>query len=249
MGNLIENLKKYFETTPKDQILKHWEETKSWDEVGVKTDQFICSTMGESISSILLEKECVKLDTEKMFTWTSGIKSPIYCDNRKILSYPREWEDIIYAFTEIIQEEFEDVEYIAGVATAGIPHGALIAMMMKLPFVYVRTEPKKHGLGNQIEGYLPEGKKVLLIEDLISTGKSSLAAIKPLLEKNSEIVGICSIFSYNSKKSLELFKEQNLKVISLTNFDELVSVAQQKGIINSEMVKELKNWKENNLDI
>ncbi|MEN9394572.1 MAG: hypothetical protein RL362_793, partial [Bacteroidota bacterium] len=148
------------------------------------------------VAEYLLQIEAVKLSPEQPFTWASGLRSPIYCDNRKILSYPAIRKEIALAFVEVIKSFPTQPEIIAGVATGGIGIGALVAEAMELPFIYVRSEAKKHGLNNQVEGICPEGSKVLVIEDLISTGKSSLLAVEALLERKVQITGMVAIFTY-----------------------------------------------------
>ena len=166
------------------------------------------------IAGHLLETKAVKLSPEKPFLWASGWHSPIYCDNRKLLSYPSIRKDIIAAFVSVITENFKNVDIIAGVATGAIAWGALVAEKLDKPFIYVRPKPKDHGLGAQVEGDLPKGAKVVVIEDLISTGKSSLSAVDAL-EKNGAIVdGMVAIFSYHFIKSIRAFTYKKFVILN-----------------------------------
>lgn len=173
------------------------------------------------------------------------MKSPIYCDNRKTLSFPAIRNEIKNAFVESIRENFKDVEVIAGVATGGIAIGALVAEAMNLPFIYVRSEAKKHGLGNQVEGVFQEGQKVVVIEDLISTGKSSLTAVEALRAANAHILGMVAIFTYGFPKAADNFVEANCKLDTLSNYDFLLEQAIISKYIDSEQAMELKDWKLN----
>ena len=162
----------------------------------------------QRIAEKLLQIKAVKLQPQEPFTWASGWKSPIYCDNRKILSYPHIRDFVKSELSNLVFTEFPDAEVIAGVATAGIPHGALVADLLKMPFVYVRSKPKAHGMGNQIEGHLEPNKKVLVIEDLISTGKSSMEAIDALREAGAKIEGLCSVFTYGFDIAKKPFRKR-----------------------------------------
>ncbi len=185
------------------------------------------SESSAKIAKYLLETGAVKFSPDDPFTWASGIKSPIYCDNRVLLSYPNIREVIIDNFVLRIKETYPEVEAITGVATAGIAHGALIAAEMNLPFAYVRPEPKKHGMKNQIEGKLLPQSKVVVIEDLISTGMSSLKAVDALRESGVEVLGLGSIFTYGFKKSKDAFKESNCSYFTLTVLDDLLVAANE----------------------
>ena len=193
----------------------------------------------------LLQSKAVKLQPDQPFTWASGWKSPIYCDNRKTLSYPNIRDFIKSELSNLVFTEFSDAEVIAGVATAGIPHGALVADLLKMPFIYVRSKPKAHGMGNQIEGHLEEGKKVLVIEDLISTGKSSMEAIVALQEAGAKIEGLCSVFTYGFDVSKELFEKENIPVQSLSNYNALLEVALEQKVIQPSDMEILQTWREN----
>ncbi len=198
-----------------------------------------------SIAEKLLQINAVKLNPQNPFTWASGWKSPIYCDNRKILSYSHVRDYIKSEMTNAIFTEFPDADVIAGVATAGIPWGVLVADLLSLPFIYVRSKPKEHGMGNQIEGVLNAGQKVVVIEDLISTGKSSLEAVKAIQEAQGEVVGLCSVFTYEFPISQQIFAAENIKTLSLSNYSSLIDIALEKNIISEEEVTLLKSWREN----
>ncbi len=198
-----------------------------------------------SIAKNLLDIKAVILSPTKPFTWASGIKSPIYCDNRLTLSYPNVRNEIVEGFVDIITTQFPEVEMIMGTATAGIPHAALIADRLDLPMGYVRSSSKSHGRENKIEGRISEGQRVVVIEDLISTGGSSIAAAQALDEAGCEILGVAAIFSYQLKDSEEAFREANLPLKTLTNYDELLEIAVETEYINPEALKGLKKWKLN----
>ena len=197
------------------------------------------------IAGHLLETKAVKLSPEKPFLWASGWHSPIYCDNRKPLSYPSIRKDITAAFVSVITENFKNVDIIAGVATGAIAWGALVAEKLDKPFIYVRPKPKDHGLGAQVEGDLPKGAKVVVIEDLISTGKSSLSAVDAL-EKNGAIVeGMVAIFSYHFIKSIRAFEEANVTLYTLSQYETLLDLAVEKNYIDGAMLNLLKEWRIN----
>ena len=198
-----------------------------------------------SIAEKLLQINAVKLNPQNPFTWASGWKSPIYCDNRKILSYAHVRDYIKSEMTNAVFTEFPDAEVIAGVATAGIPWGALVADLLSLPFIYVRSKPKEHGMGNQIEGVLHAGQKVVVIEDLISTGKSSLESVKAIQEAQGEVVGLCSVFTYEFPIAQQIFSAENIKTLSLSNYSSLIDIALEKKIISDDEVTLLKSWREN----
>jgi len=198
-----------------------------------------------SIAEKLLQINAVKLNPQNPFTWASGWKSPIYCDNRKILSYAHVRDYIKSEMTNAVFTEFPDAEVIAGVATAGIPWGVLVADLLSLPFIYVRSKPKEHGMGNQIEGVLHAGQKVVVIEDLISTGKSSLEAVKAIQETQGEVVGLCSVFTYEFPIAQQIFSAENIQTLSLSNYSSLIDIALEKKIISDDEVTLLKSWREN----
>jgi len=177
------------------------------------------------------------------FTWASGWKSPIYCDNRRTLSFPEVRSYIRDSFAAVVEKYYPDAELVAGVATGAIAHGALVAEKLGLPFIYVRSEAKEHGLGNQIEGFYEKGQKVVVIEDLISTGGSSLGAVKALREAGCEVAGMAAIFTYEFSRSVEGFKAAGCKLHTLSNYSTLVSTAVDTGYINDDDVETLKKWR------
>ncbi|MCX8143889.1 MAG: orotate phosphoribosyltransferase [Bacteroidia bacterium] len=194
------------------------------------------------VAEYLLQIKAVKLNPQKPFRWSSGLLSPIYCDNRVILSYPAIRTYIRQQFVDVINEYFGKSDVIAGVATGGIAHGVLVAQEFGLPFIYVRPEPKKHGLSNAIEGYVEKGQSVIVIEDLISTGGSSLRVIEHLKDFGCSIKGMISIFTYNFKSAEENFKKNKFQVISLSDFDSLIKVALEKSYITEDDFEQLKEW-------
>lgn len=201
--------------------------------------------IGNEIAKDLLKIKAVELRPNDYFTWTSGIKSPIYCDNRLTMSYPEIRKKIFKEMCEIINENFNNVDVIAGTATAGIPHAAFVSNELNLPMVYVRDSKKKHGKTNQIEGVINKGDKVVVIEDLISTGKSSINVVKALEEAGAEVLGVVAIFSYLIKKSKENFEKENIKLITLTNYDELINEAIDQGYIEKGDFEKLVDWRNN----
>jgi orotate phosphoribosyltransferase len=196
----------------------------------------------KAIAEKLLQIEAVKLSPDQPYTWASGWKSPIYCDNRKILSFPYIRDYIKSELCNVIFEQFPDAELISGVATAGIAWGAMAADQLKLPFVYVRPKPKEHGLGNQIEGHFEKGMKTVVVEDLVSTGKSSLQVVDALKEAGAEIEGMVSIFNYGFDVAAEAFELAGVKLRSLTNYPELIGLALEKGSVSPEMESVLLQW-------
>jgi len=202
-------------------------------------------TNENAVASKLLEIQAVKLNLEKPFTWASGWRSPIYCDNRKILSFPHIREFIKSEMCNLIFEKFPDTQYLAGVATAGIAWGAMAADQLKLPFIYVRSKPKEHGMGNQIEGYYESGKQVVVIEDLISTGKSSLSVIQALRSADLQISGMVSIFNYGFDEAVKAFNSEGIITHSLTDYTTLINLALEKGTFDEEQYKILVKWRQN----
>jgi len=196
-----------------------------------------------AIAEQLLQIKAIKLSPNKPYTWASGWKSPIYCDNRKALSFPDVRDFIKNELCKVISSEFSDAELIAGVATAGIAWGALAADQLKLPFCYVRPKPKEHGLGNLVEGYYQEKQKVVVVEDLISTGKSSIQVVEALRALNVEVVGMVSIFSYGFNESKNAFESIGLNVVSLTSYTSLLPVAVDKNLITTSELELLNNWR------
>ena len=191
----------------------------------------------------LLQIKAIKLQPSNPFTWASGWKSPIYCDNRKTLSFPEVRSYIRDSFAEMVRNYYPEAELIAGVATGAIAHGVLAADKLNLPFVYVRSEAKEHGLGNQIEGYFEPGQKVVVIEDLISTGGSSLSAVKALREAGCDVLGMIAIFTYEFKKASDGFAAANCKLHTLSNYSTLIEAAVNSGYIGESEVETLKEWR------
>lgn len=191
----------------------------------------------EEMAQRLLEIGAVKLKQDNPFTWTSGIQSPVYCDNRQILGYYNIRTMVKSCMAEILQKNFPEAQAIVGVATEGIPFGTSLADYASLPFCYVRPEPKKHGLGNQIEGPIPVGKKVVVVEGLISTGKSSLAAVKVLQDAGCEVIGVIAIFTYGFKSVTEKFMEENIPFHTITDFQTLARVAVEIKKISEKELK------------
>lgn len=196
-----------------------------------------------SMAKSLLDIKAVMLRPEKPFVWASGWNSPIYCDNRRILSFPEIREKACRMMADIITNRYPDVEVIAGVATGAIAHGALIAYMLGKPFIYVRPKPKDHGTGSQIEGILTPGAKVVVVEDLISTGMSSLGAADALVKAGAQIMGMVAIFSYNFNQSRRAFENANIELTTLTNYDTLIDVASETGYIKESEIALLKEWR------
>jgi len=191
----------------------------------------------------LLQIKALKVSPDQPFTWASGWRSPVYCDNRKILSYPHVRDYVKSELANTILEAFPDAEALAGVATAGIPHGALAADLLRLPFVYVRSKPKGHGLSNQIEGVLTEGQKVVVIEDLVSTGMSSLEAVEALRRAGADVIGMCALFTYGFPQAEEAFAKANVKLITLSNYDALMEVAAAQNLIQPGDTEKLQQWR------
>ena len=191
----------------------------------------------------LMQINAIKLQPSNPFTWASGWKSPIYCDNRKTLSFPEVRSFICNSFASMIRELYPNAELIAGVATGAIAHGVLVADKLGLPFIYVRSGVKEHGLGNQIEGHFEHGQKVVVIEDLISTGGSSLNAVTALRDSGCEVLGMVAIFSYQFKKASDAFAACNCKLDTLSNYTVLIDTALKTGYIGQAEVETLKNWR------
>ncbi|MEI8224787.1 MAG: orotate phosphoribosyltransferase, partial [Bacteroidota bacterium] len=187
--------------------------------------------IAKKTAEYLLQIKAIKLQPSNPFTWASGWKSPIYCDNRKTLSFPEVRSYIRDSFAVLVREFYPEVEMIAGVATGAIAHGALAADKLGLPFIYVRSGAKEHGLGNQIEGYYEQGQKVVVVEDLISTGGSSLSAVKALREAGCDVLGMVAIFTYEFKKASDGFAAENCTLHTLSNYSVLVDTAVKTGYI------------------
>lgn len=201
------------------------------------------STLEKKIAVDLLKIEAVFLSPEKPFTWASGLKSPIYCDNRMTMSYPAVRREIAQGLAEKIKAEFPDVEVIAGTATAGIPHAAWIAEILDLPMVYIRSKAKEHGKGNQIEGRITEGQKMVVVEDLISTGGSVLEACEAAKREGADVVGVAAIFTYELPKGSENFANAQIPLVTLTNYTTLLESALEANYIEEKDLELLANWK------
>src|SRR6476661_901010 len=202
------------------------------------------SEIEQKIAEFLLQIKAIKLQPANPFTWASGWKSPIYCDNRITLSHPAIRTYIRQKLSELIQEEYGSIGVIAGVATAGIPQGALVAQELGLPFIYVRSKPKEHGTQSLIEGEIHEGQRVVVVEDLISTGKSSLQAVNALREAGYEVAGLVAIFSYGFDAAEENFKKAKCPFFTLSNYNALIEYAQKHNFVLEEDLKLLHKWRE-----
>lgn len=200
--------------------------------------------MTDQVAQALLSAQAVQLSTDPLFTWASGIQSPIYCDNRLLMGYPELREAVAKQLAKKIEAEFPGCEVVAGTATAGIPHAAWVSSELQLPMVYVRSKAKEHGRGNQIEGKLIEGQKVVVIEDLISTGGSSITAVEALQKEGADVLGVVSIFSYELPKAAQAFEKVGVPYESLTTLPKLTEQAQQSGALNEEQLGFIKNWHE-----
>ncbi|MDO5365819.1 orotate phosphoribosyltransferase [Streptococcus dysgalactiae] len=201
-------------------------------------------TLASRIAADLLDIQAVYLKPENPFTWASGINSPIYTDNRITLSYPETRNLIENGFVDTIKAHFPEVEVIAGTATAGIPHGAIIADKMSLPFAYIRSKPKDHGAGNQVEGRVLKGQKMVIIEDLISTGGSVLDAVAAAKREGADVLGVVAIFTYELPKASQNFEEAGVQLITLSTYSDLIQVAKEKGYITADGLQLLQKFKE-----
>ncbi len=195
------------------------------------------------IASLLMDIEAVKLSPDKPFTWASGWKSPIYCDNRKTLSYPLVRNAIAEEFAKKIRSQYPDTDVIAGVATGAIAHGLLVAQALELPFIYVRSAAKQHGLGNQVEGAWKHGQKVVVIEDLVSTGGSSLAAVEALRAEELEVLGMMAIFTYGFPAATENFAKAQVKLTTLSDYHALINLAYDANYISLGQKQILQEWR------
>ncbi len=201
--------------------------------------------IAENIASILLDIKAIKLSPKNPFTWASGLRSPIYCDNRIALSFPDKRTYIKEKIVTTIKEYFTEVEVIAGVATAGIPQGALVADMLGLPFVYVRSSAKSHGMTNKIEGNIEKGQRVVVIEDLVSTGKSSLDAVDALRAVNADVMGMVAIFTYGLDIAVDNFVSKGCDLIALSDYNAMISKAVSEKYVSFEDEKSLLEWRTN----
>ncbi len=191
----------------------------------------------------LLQIKALQINLEKPYTWASGWHSPVYCDNRKVLSFPYVRDFVKSELANMILDKFPDAEVIAGVATAGIPHGVMAADLLKLPFIYVRAKPKEHGMGNQIEGVLEKGQKVVVVEDLVSTGKSSLQVVDVLREQGADVLGMCALFTYGFPTADEAFAKAGLPLYTISNYTALMEVGEEQNLIAPEQKATLEQWR------
>lgn len=201
------------------------------------------NTVAEKVASYLLDIKAIKLEPNHPFTWASGWKSPIYCDNRKTLSYPEVRTYIKDQFAALVREKYPEVDVIAGVATGAIAQGVLVAQELNLPFIYVRSSAKGHGLENLIEGEYKAGQKVVVIEDLVSTGGSSLQAVEALRNAGCEVLGMAAIFTYGFRKAEDNFKNAGCELTTLSNYNAMIDLAVRIGYVQPEQVEKLKEWR------
>jgi orotate phosphoribosyltransferase len=201
-------------------------------------------TNEKAVAEKLLQINAIKLSPQQPFTWASGWKSPIYCDNRKVLSFPFIRDFVKSELCNVVFEQFPEAQLLAGVATAGIAWGAMVADQLKLPYIYVRPKPKEHGLSNQIEGFYEGQQKTVVIEDLISTGKSSLQVVDVLRKAGIEVIGMVSIFNYGFDEASKAFADADVSYRSLTNYGTLIELAIEKGIVTPEQQTTLLNWRQ-----
>jgi len=201
-------------------------------------------TDAKAVAEKLLHVQAIKLNPEHPFTWASGWKSPIYCDNRKVLSFPFIRDFIKSEMCNVIFEKYPDADLLAGVATAGIAWGAMAADQLKLPYIYVRPKPKEHGLGNQVEGHYEKGQKAVVIEDLVSTGKSSLQVVEVLKNAGIKVEGMVSIFTYGFPVATGAFENASLSYQSLTDYPTLIELAREKGLVSPGHYEVLLKWRE-----
>lgn len=199
-------------------------------------------TLQKEIAKAMLQVGAVELNPTNLFTWASGIKSPIYCDTRLTISDPIIRKQLANGLAQNIKEFFPDTEVVAGTATAGIPHAAWVADLLELPMVYVRSKAKEHGRGNQIEGKISAGQKVVVVEDIVSTGGSSITAVEALRAAGCEVVGVVCVYTYNLPRAEQAFDEAGVKYVSLTNFDYLIEAATETGAITEDNIPFLKDW-------
>ena len=198
-----------------------------------------------TLANFLLQIKAIKLNPANPFTWASGLKSPIYCDNRITLSHPTIRTFIREAFSKMCAAKYGNPDIIAGVATGGIPQGVLVAQDLGLPFCYVRSEAKSHGLNNQVEGIVPQGASVVVVEDLVSTGKSSLAAVEALREKGANVKGMMAIFTYQLPVAAEAFKKANCDLVTISNYEALIKKAVEENYVNDNQMQSLLEWRTN----
>ncbi|UQF23500.1 orotate phosphoribosyltransferase [Vagococcus lutrae] len=202
-------------------------------------------TNAKEIAKHLLDIKAVSLSLTAPFTWASGLKSPIYCDNRVTMSYPVVRRQIAQGLAQLIQDTYGEIDVVAGTATAGIPHAAWVAEILDLPMIYIRSSAKKHGKGNQIEGVLHEGQRVVVIEDLISTGGSVLEATDAVENAGGKVLGVAAIFTYELAQATKQFSDKNMAFVTLTQYSTLIEVARENGVISENELKLLMQWREN----
>ena len=202
-------------------------------------------TNAKEIAKHLLDIKAVSLSTTAPFTWASGLKSPIYCDNRVTMSYPVVRRQIAQGLAQLIQDTYGEIDVVAGTATAGIPHAAWVAEILDLPMIYIRSSAKKHGKGNQIEGVLHKGQRVVVIEDLISTGGSVLEATDAVENAGGKVLGVAAIFTYELAQATKQFSDKNMAFTTLTQYSTLIEVARENGVISENELKLLMQWREN----
>lgn len=191
----------------------------------------------------LLQIKALQINPTQPYTWASGWLSPVYCDNRKVLSFPYVRDFVKSELANMVLANYPEADVLAGVATAGIAHGVLAADLMKMPFIYVRSKPKEHGMGNQIEGVLEPGQKVVVIEDLISTGKSSLQVVDAIRSCGGEVLGMCGLFTYGFPQATQAFEAANVPLMTMSNYTALIEVAVEKNIITEEQLNTLTQWR------
>lgn len=211
----------------------------------IEQNDKIMDTLKKNFASKLLDIQAIKLQPNNPFTWASGWKSPFYCDNRKTLSFPKLRNYVKLELCHAVLEQFPEVEAIAGVATGAIAQGALVAEELGLPFVYVRSKPKDHGMENLIEGELEKGAKVVVVEDLISTGGSSLKAVEAVRKYGCEVIGMVASYTYGFNVAEEAFRNANVKLVTLTNYEHVVAQAAETGYIKHEDIELLNEWRKN----
>jgi orotate phosphoribosyltransferase len=197
----------------------------------------------KQFASKLLQIKALQMNPQKPYVWASGWHSPVYCDNRKVLSYPYVRDFVKSELANMILDKFPDAEVIAGVATAGIAHGVMAADLLKLPFVYVRAKPKEHGMGNQVEGVLEQGQKVVVVEDLVSTGKSSLQVVDVLRELGAEVLGMCALFTYGFPVADEAFAGAGIPLYTISNYTALMEVCEEQNMIAADQKATLEQWR------
>lgn len=208
-------------------------------------ERTIMQTLSRKIAKDLLDIKAVFLQPNDPFTWASGIKSPIYTDNRITISYPEVRRRIVQGFADRIRAEFPDVEVIAGAATGGVPHAAWVAEILDLPMVYIRSKAKDHGAGNQVEGRITKNQKMVIIEDLISTGGSVIGTAEAASREGADVLGVAAIFTYELPRGIENFEKANLPLITLSNYSDLIEIAKVIGYVDADELELLKKFKQN----